>query len=52
MMIYEFYTWTADWEINARRPSQLKTQLLQKEIVSVNFFSFKFTERKQIVFAI
>ena len=35
-----------------RRPSQLKTQLLQKEIVIVHFFSFKFTERKQIVFAI
>ena len=29
-----------------------RRNFLQKEIVSVHFFSFKFTERQQIVFAI
>ena len=52
MMIYEFFIWTADWEINAKKTIAVTDQLLQKEILSVHFFSFEFTERKQIVFAI
>ena len=52
MMIYEFFIWTADWEINAKKTIAVKDATFTERNSQCALISFKFTERKQIVFAI